>query len=1035
MPVLDSVSLQRVHDEVTSMLPVLNDAHKKTPPGPRTEMLEKVGQLISSVSKLQEPYLVEYILPVILQRCNDKPVVAEVANTVGAQLIDILSVQAFPHVCEVLSREITVQAKWKSKLAAFTFLKNYIVRVEKYDRDLLSSSLPQLIPVISVGLHDTRGEIADAAFEALSLALSGLTNNDLLPIVSDLARCMKERELTEETIQKLAGVVFVQIVDGAALSTIVPLITAGFRQNKSQVKRMCSRIVSNVVKLVEDPTDAAPFLKVLIPALGDAIDTIPDPEARNVAEVTHKALIAILEKATTSASVASFREQPVIRDFLLKQVAADTSVEYTNALIDYISSIVFSLIKTKTVEREEYINETTPYLRVLLTQEDDIATVQGALYDEAMKVVSVAEVNDDDENDIELCNCDFTLAYGTKVLLHNTRLRLLKGKKYGLVGQNDCGKTTLMRAIADGSIEGFPDRDEVRTVFVEADIQGELSHLSCVNYVLESPSIKNMNATEQMVRDMLKQVGFSEGKSSGSGGDCDDNISSLSGGWRMKLALARAMLQRADIILMDEPTNHLDVKNVKWVKTYINSLKDTSVIMVSHDSGLLNDCCDYIIQIDKLKLSVHKGNLSDFVKNHPEANSYFELKASKFSFTFPQPGFLEGVKSRGKTLMKMDDVSFTYPGNTAPTIRNISVRASMASRVACVGVNGAGKSTMIKVLTGELEPTVGTVWKYPNSKIGYIAQHAFHHIEKHLTKTPNEYIRWRYEYGDDREGLDKASMKLSDADLAEIAKPVTYTWKNDKGAIMKQERVISRCSGQRRESPVKKKSFEYEVIWKDKPVECNSWYSDTELIKFNKVFEKVIRSIDQKIANKESMLAMPLTQGNVEKHLSDTGLEPEYASHYRIGALSGGQKVKVVLAAALWDRPHILILDEPTNYLDRDSLGALADAIEKYEGGIIMITHNDEFCRQLCPERWVLEAGRLNTEGDVEWMTKASNEDVKFQQIDEFVDASGNEVKVKRKKKLNAKEKKKMMNHIKKKIAENEDLDSEEESYAIEWNL
>jgi elongation factor 3 len=1017
------------------MLPVLNDAHKKTPPGPRTEMLEKVGQLISSVSKLQEPYLMEYILPVILQRCNDKPVVAEVANTVGAQLIDILSVQAFPHVCEVLSREITVQAKWKSKLAAFTLLKNYIVRVEKYDRDLLSSSLPQLIPVISVGLHDTRSEIADAAFEALSLALSGLTNNDLLPIVSDLARCMKERELTEETIQKLAGVVFVQIVDGAALSTIVPLITAGFRQNKSQVKRMCSRIVSNVVKLVEDPTDAAPFLKILIPALGDAIDTIPDPEARNVAEVTHKALMTILEKATNSESVTNFREQSVIRDFLLKQIGADTSAEYANALVDYISNIVFSLIKTKTVEREEYINETTSYLQALLTQENDIAAIQSALYDEAMKVVSVAEVNDDDENDIELCNCDFTLAYGTKVLLHNTRLRLLKGKKYGLVGQNDCGKTTLMRAIADGSIEGFPDRDEVRTVFVEADIQGELSHLSCVNYVLESPSIKNMNATEQMVRDMLKQVGFSEGKSSGSGGDCDDNISSLSGGWRMKLALARAMLQRADIILMDEPTNHLDVKNVKWVKTYINSLKDTSVIMVSHDSGLLNDCCDYIIQIDKLKLSVHKGNLSDFVENHPEANSYFELKASKFSFTFPQPGFLEGVKSRGKTLMKMDDVSFTYPGNTAPTIRNISVRASMASRVACVGVNGAGKSTMIKVLTGELEPTVGTVWKYPNSKIGYIAQHAFHHIEKHLTKTPNEYIRWRYEYGDDREGLDKASMKLSDADLAEIAKPVIYTWKNDKGAIMKQERVISRCSGQRRESPAKKKSFEYEVIWKDRPVECNSWYSDTELIKFNKVFEKVIRSIDQKIANKESMLATPLTHGNVEKHLSDTGLEPEYASHYRIGALSGGQKVKVVLAAALWDRPHILILDEPTNYLDRDSLGALADAIEKYEGGIIMITHNDEFCRQLCPERWVLEAGRLNTEGDVEWMTKASTEDVKFQQIDEFVDASGNEVKVKRKKKLNAKEKKKMMNHIKKKIAENEDLDSEEEEYAIEWNL
>ena len=97
-----------------------------------------------------------------------------------------------------------------------------------------------------------------------------------------------------------------------------------------------------------------------------------------------------------------------------------------------------------------------------------------------------------------------------------------------------------------------------------------------------------------------------------------------------------------------------------------------------------------------------------------------------------------------------------------------------------------------------------------------------------------------------------------------------------------------------------------------------------------------------------------LTQENVEKHLSDIGLESEYATHYRINSLSGGQKVKVVKkAAAMWDQPHILILDEPTNYLDRDSLGALADAIENYSGGVIMITHNDAFCRKLCPERWV----------------------------------------------------------------------------------
>jgi len=183
------------------------------------------------------------------------------------------------------------------------------------------------------------------------------------------------------------------------------------------------------------------------------------------------------------------------------------------------------------------------------------------------------------------------------------------------------------------------------------------------------------------------------------------------------------------------------------------------------------------------------------------------------------------------------------------------------------------------------------------------------------------------------------------------------------------------------------------------------------------------------------MFARPLTQENVEKHINDVGLEPEYGTHFRINALSGGQKVKVVLAAAMWDQPHILILDEPTNYLDRDSLGALADAITKYEGGVIMITHNDAFCRQLCPERWVLEAGRLNTEGDVEWMNKMTEQAVEFKQVETMIDASGNEVKLKQKKKMNAKEKKKMMKLIKAKTSAGEELDSEEEEWAIEWNL
>jgi elongation factor 3 len=1014
-------------NHLISMIPVLQDAHKKRPIEPRIEKLETLISLVEGDNFINyEPYLVNNILPIVLQRLDDKPKVMEIANNLLQKLMSKLSIQAFPLILNVLSKEMQIESKWRSKIGSLKLLSLYLNRVNNLDRDLLSACLPQLVKILTPMLHDTKLEVAEEASIVCLFALKGITNRDLEPFIEDLLLAMKVREETEETIQKLGGVVFVQTVEGSALSVVVPLMIAGFRTNKALVKRMCARIVSNMSKLVEEPLEALPFLEELIPTIYEAIGTIADPEAREVAEKTHEELLVLQKKGEQMEKKKQFRKTEIIEEEVMKKLG-NVEEEYAK----YLATITSSLISTKTTDEEEYNGELKNYL-----PEEHREELLKYLYQESKKVINIEDENNNlDEDGEELCDCEFTLAYGTKILLHNTKLKLKKGRKYGLLGQNDCGKTTLMKAIADGSVDGFPDASEVKTVFVEADIQGELSHLDCVNYVLEFQAIKNLGATEQQVRDILKQVGFTEGKSAGAGGDCDDPISSLSGGWRMKLALARAMLQKADILLMDEPTNHLDVKNVKWVESYINSLKDTTVVMVSHDSGLLDNCCDYILQIDKLKLKLHKGNLTEFVKGHPEAKSYFEFKASKVKFSFPPPCFLDGVKSRGKALMKMDNVSLTYPKNTVPTIQDITIRASMASRVACVGINGAGKSTMIKVLTGELEPTTGKVWKYPNTRVGYIAQHAFHHIENHLQKTPNEYIRWRFEFGDDREGLDKATMKLSDKDKEELGKEVQYSMKNEKGQIKKDNRVIKELTGQRREQEGRKKDYEYEVKWKDKDFSQNSWLSEETLIKYSKIYDKVLRMIDHKITSREQMAIKPLTQENVEKHLGSVGLESEYATHFRINALSGGQKVKVVLAAAMWDQPHILILDEPTNYLDRDSLGALAEAIEVYEGGVIMITHNDAFCRQLCPERWVLEKGRLNTEGDVEWMKKMTEQAVEFKQVDEMIDASGNEVKIKRRKKMNAKEKKKMIKLINQKVADGEDLDSEEEEYAIEWNL
>merc|ERR1719326_990330 len=130
--------------------------------------------------------------------------------------------------------------------------------------------------------------------------------------------------------------------------------------------------------------------------------------------------------------------------------------------------------------------------------------------EEAEKMLVIPEEDDDDDDAEELCNCTFTLAYGTKILLHNTKMKLKRGKNYGLLGGNDSGKTTLMRAIANNQVEGFPDVDQVRTVFVEADIQGEQSHLSCVEYVFADEKIQAMNIPKEDVRKVLSTVGFTD---------------------------------------------------------------------------------------------------------------------------------------------------------------------------------------------------------------------------------------------------------------------------------------------------------------------------------------------------------------------------------------------------------------------------------------------------------------------------------------------------------------------------------------------
>merc|ERR1711865_98318 len=232
----------------------------------------------------------------------------------------------------------------------------------------------------------------------------------------------------------------------------------------------------------------------------------------------------------------------------------------------------------------------------------------------------------------------------------------------------------------------------------------------------------------------------------------------------------------------------------------------------------------------------------------------------------------------------------------------------------------------------------------------------------------------------------------------------------------------------------KQKEYEYEIRYAGSTVDSGEYLPQKTLKKMG--WDKAMKAVDLKIAQRSGLYVRPLSAKNVEKHLEDCGLQAEFGTHYRMFALSGGQKVKVVLAAAMWNQPHILILDEPTNYLDRESLGALAGAIEGFAGGIVMITHNNEFCSKLCPETWVMDSGHLETKGDADWMLKQDTKIDDQQQLSEVTDAAGNVSKVKgQKKKLSKKEEKQMMKRIKAKLKNGEELDSDEEEFAIEKDL
>jgi len=832
-------------------------------------------------------------------------------------------------------------------------------REEEEAKDVLRVSMGKrlsvLIPVIEGGMHDLKADVAKAAIKTMRSLTTLLQNEDVEPRIPLLLTAMEKpsTETLQKAIHGLSQTTFVAIVDSPVLALLTPLLERSLNApaTTQEVLRQTCVVVENLTRLVHDPIEAREFLPKLKPGVAKVKSGASLPEVREVGEraldVMSKAMgeqngsLSPLSKALADDAAAVI-DSEVKKNGGFEDLPGDA--ELWKLARTYMGQMVADDVNQRKLDR--VVSCVEPYLKPLVASgsSETIAKAVHQFYIDEDNRKFGAPIQDDD-GEVEIVNANFSLGYGGMLLLSHTNLRLLKGHRYGLCGRNGAGKSTLMRSIADGKLEGFPSQDEVRTCFVEHN-QGEDADLSILDFCAKDPKLAPEG--RERISAVLEEVGFTAGPE----GRQAAKVGSLSGGWKMKLALARAMLMRADVLLLDEPTNHLDVANIAWLEQYLQKHTEITSLIVSHDSGFLDNVCTDIYHYEQKKLVCYKGNLAAFVKVKPEGKSYYTLSASNAQFKFPPPGILSGVKSNTRRILQMQHVNYTYPGASKPSLHDVSCALSLSSRVAIIGANGAGKSTLIKILTGEVIPQEGKVEKHPNLRIGYIKQHALEHVEMHMEKTPNQYLQWRYAHGDDREVLMKQTRQLTDEDKAQMEKPIDLG--DGKGP-----RFIEALIGRQKYQ----KSFQYEIKWKNMLPKFNTMISRETLLKYG--FFKLVQEFDDHEASREGLGYRVLEPKVISKHFEDIGLDPEIANHNEISGLSGGQKVKVVLAGAMWNNPHLLVLDEPTNFLDRDSLGGLAVAIREFKGGVVMISHNEEFVGALCPEQWHVADGRLTHKGHI----------------------------------------------------------------------
>jgi ATP-binding cassette subfamily F protein 1 len=395
---------------------------------------------------------------------------------------------------------------------------------------------------------------------------------------------------------------------------------------------------------------------------------------------------------------------------------------------------------------------------------------------------------------------NFSLSVSGKSLFQDSPLIVSPGNIYGLIGKNGCGKSSLLKQLSLTNL--FAD-NKIRVLYVEQEldisdknpvdiifssnsklayiteqieiIEKEIKHLQDKeepiyedDLLLENLMNKyqefqnqiigfNKEAEISKIKSILYGLGFTHES-------MEQSSSIFSGGWRMRISLARALYIEPDLLLLDEPTNHLDLEAIIWLSNYMESWKGVAII-VSHNIGFLNETCSQIMNIENLKLVTYRGNYSMFKKsleqkqkNQIKIYEAYEKKLKEFKKNNSSKNGVDEFIKKNQVLkpekqyyvkinfqptnsfkshvIKLEDICFSY--SDKEILKNVEIGIDMNTRATLVGLNGSGKSTLMKLISGEIKPSSGTVWIQNNLRIGYYNQHFEEQLP--MDKTPIEYL-------------------------------------------------------------------------------------------------------------------------------------------------------------------------------------------------------------------------------------------------------------------------------------------------------